>query len=128
MVEKPRIEISRELLDSMREVADEQGRVESEVLEEAVLLYLNYYLHLRARLPGGLSPDTGTGDTANIGRPVREVYVAGLRRPAESVEELFEGIDRGQRERGVEPLSEEEAMRLADEELHAMRREQRAER
>jgi hypothetical protein len=42
--------------------------------------------------------------------------------------ELFERMDWGRKERGIEPLSEEEAMRLANEELHAMRRERTAER
>jgi chromatin segregation and condensation protein Rec8/ScpA/Scc1 (kleisin family) len=36
---------------------------------------------------------------------------------------LLKHIDQKQREKGVEPLSEEEAMRLANEELHAMRRD-----
>jgi hypothetical protein len=34
-------------------------------------------------------------------------------------------VDRGQKERGVEPLSKEEAMRLAVEEQHTWRRERR---
>jgi len=38
-------------------------------------------------------------------------------------EALFDRIDLYQRLRGVELLSEDEAMRLANEELHAMRRE-----
>ena len=38
--------------------------------------------------------------------------------------ELLDRIDKGQKERGVKPLSEEEAMRLANEEVHALRREQ----
>jgi hypothetical protein len=37
--------------------------------------------------------------------------------------ELFERVDRRQREQGVQLLSEEEAMGLANEELHALRRE-----
>ena len=37
----------------------------------------------------------------------------------------FEGIDQGQRERSVVPLSEGEAMRLVVEEQHAWRREHR---
>ena len=40
--------------------------------------------------------------------------------------ELFEGIGQGQRERGVVPLSEDEAMRLAVEEQRAWRRERRS--
>jgi hypothetical protein len=47
-----------------------------------------------------------------------------LERPR-SLGELFERVDRGQRERGVEPPSEEEALRLAVEEQHAWRRERR---
>ena len=40
--------------------------------------------------------------------------------------ELFDRANRWQREQGVEPLTDEEAMELANEELHAMRRERRA--
>jgi len=47
-----------------------------------------------------------------------------LERPG-SLSELFERIERGQRERGVKPLSDEEAMKLAVEEQHAWRRERR---
>jgi len=38
-----------------------------------------------------------------------------------SLDELFERIDRGQWD--IEPLSEEQAMHLADDELHVMRQE-----
>lgn len=86
MVEKQSTQISAELLEELRRRAQEQGRTETDVLEEAVKRYLE--------------------------RP-------------RSLAELFERIDRGQRERGVEPLSEEEAMRLAVEEQHAWRRERR---
>jgi hypothetical protein len=48
-----------------------------------------------------------------------------LDRPG-SLAELFEQIDRGQKERGVEPLSEEEAMKLAVKEQHDWRRERRS--
>ena len=41
------------------------------------------------------------------------------------LKQLLEDADRWQKEQGVEPLSDEEAMRLADEELHAARRERR---
>lgn len=66
------------------------------------------------------------------GRPEKEILDEAVERYLEpgrrsgSLEELFERIDRGQRERGVEPLSEEEAERIAYEELHAMRRERKA--
>ncbi len=36
---------------------------------------------------------------------------------------MLDHVDAWQRERGVEPLSDEEAMRLAVEEQHASRRE-----
>ncbi len=39
--------------------------------------------------------------------------------------EVLERMSRGRKERGVEELSEEEAMRLAVEEQHAWRRERR---
>ena len=48
-----------------------------------------------------------------------------LERPG-SLAELIDGIDQGQHERGVAPLSEDEAMRLAVEEQHAWRRERRS--
>ncbi len=47
-----------------------------------------------------------------------------LRRRA-GLKGLFEDAARWQRERGLDPLSDEEAMRLANDELHAMRRERR---
>lgn len=47
---------------------------------------------------------------------------------AGSFEEHFERIAEWQAAHGVEPLSDEEAIELADEELRAMRRERRAER
>lgn len=62
------------------------------------------------------------------GRPERELLDEAvksyLQRPG-SLEELLERIDQGQRERGVEQLSEDDAMRLAVEEQHAWRRERR---
>ena len=48
-----------------------------------------------------------------------------LERPS-SLAELFDGIDQGQHERGVAPLSEDDAMRLAVEEQHAWRRQRRS--
>jgi hypothetical protein len=83
-----RAEIDGELLAEVRRMADEQGRSERELLDEAVRTYL-----LRCR--------------------------AGLK-------ELFEDAARWQRERGIDLLSDEEAMRLANDELHAMRRERKA--
>jgi hypothetical protein len=63
------------------------------------------------------------------GRPERELLEEAvksyLERPG-SLAEMFEGIDQGQRDRGVAPLSESKAMRLAVEEQHAWRRERRS--
>ena len=84
MTERQRTEISAELLESLRRKAEDQGRTEADVLDEAVRRYLER--------PGSLS-------------------------------DLFDRVERGQRERGVEPLSDEEAMKLAVEEQHAWRRE-----
>lgn len=86
MVEKSRTEISTELLEEIRRKAQNTGRPESELIDEAVRRYLDR---------------------------------------AESLAELLDRADRWQRERGVEPLSEEEAMKLAVEEQHAWRRERR---
>ena len=117
-MERSRVEISSELLEVVRILAEKQGRSETEVLQDAGLRYLRQTL-LRW-LPG---------DSASIGEAVEEVYVEP---PGEyplgsgDLGLLLDRIDRGQRERGVEPLSEDEAMRIADEELHAMRRERRS--
>ena len=56
---------------------------------------------------------------------LEEAVKSYLERPG-SLAELFEGIAQGQRERGVVPLSEAEAMRLAVEEQHAWKRERRS--
>ena len=96
MKEKARTEISTELLEELRRVAREQGRSETDVLEDAVRYYFRLALDRALSDPDLLKPN---------------------------LSELFERVDREQRERGVEPLSEEEAMRLAVEEQHAWRRE-----
>ena len=46
-------------------------------------------------------------------------------RHSSSLGRLLEGLERHRREEGVEPLSEDEAISLANEELHAVRRERR---
>jgi predicted transcriptional regulator len=74
-----------------------------------------------------LARQQGRDESAVIEDAIRRYVSASSGRPG-TLAELFERIDRGRKERGVEPLSEEEAMRLANEELHAMRREQTAER
>ena len=83
-------EIDDKLLGEIRRLADEQGRPQREILDEAVLAYLR-------------------------DRALR----------SESLPELFERVERWRDAQGVEPLSEEEAMRLAVEEQHAWRRERR---
>jgi hypothetical protein len=54
---------------------------------------------------------------------VRSYLVLAPRR-SNSLGVFFEGLER-RREEGVEPLSEEEAISLANDELHAMRRERK---
>lgn len=111
------VEINERLLRTIHQLAEELGRSEEEIMETAVLFYIQ---SLRI-LSGSLNPDSaGIG---GIGAEIRE-YVG--ERPARSLEELFSRADRWQREHGVEPLSEEEAMELANEELHTMRRERRS--
>jgi predicted DNA-binding protein len=84
MAERQRTEISAELLESLRRKAEDQGRTEADVLDEAVRRYLER---------------------------------------SGSLDELLRRIEQGRRDRGVESLSEDEAMRLAVEEQHAWRRE-----
>lgn len=57
-------------------------------------------------------------------RAAHRIGEAGFRRSG-SLEEFFERLEQRRRDDGVEPLSEDEAARLATEELHAMRRERR---
>lgn len=52
-------------------------------------------------------------------------YLVAVPRSSGSLNEFFERLELRRRDDGVEPLSEEEAARLAAEELHAMRRERR---
>ncbi len=54
---------------------------------------------------------------------IRRYLISDARR-SKNLADLFERIDRGQKERGVEPLSDEEALGLANDELHAWRDEQ----
>lgn len=87
-------EIDGKLLEEVRRIAEEQKRSEREVVEDA----LRYFLTSRSFFEKTASRRGG-------------------------LKELFEEAARWQRERGIEPPSDEEAMRLANEELHAMRRE-----
>lgn len=84
MAERQRTEISAELLAGLRRKAEDQGRTEADVLDEAVRRYL---------------------------------------KRSGSLDELLRRIEQGRRDRDVDPLSEDEAMRLAVEEQHAWRRE-----
>ena len=52
-------------------------------------------------------------------------YLVLAPRNSSSLGGFFEDLERRRREEGVEPLPEEEAISLANEELHAMRRERR---
>lgn len=113
------VEIDEIWLQAIRQLAEEQGRSEEEVLQDAVRLYVQLR---RVFLP----PDSPTPDFSGISG---EVERGDLRpQPIESFGDLFAWADRWQREQGVEPLSDEEAMELANEELHAMRRERKASR
>lgn len=109
------VEINERLLQVIRQLAEEMGRSEEDVMETAVL----FYMQSLRMLSGSLKPDF-----ADIGAPIREFYLE--EPPARSLEELFARAARWQQERGVEPLSDKEAMELANEELHAMRRERRS--
>lgn len=116
------VEINDRLLGLIRQLAEDQARSETEVLEEAVSLYMTF-LAFRGEVAGLSEGSPPEGDSASIGRPIREVYISAPQEHQRSLEDLFRYIDREQRERGVEPLSEEEAMRLAVEEQRALRRE-----
>jgi hypothetical protein len=69
------------------------------------------------------------------GRPERELldeavsrYLRDQFESAGSFGEYFERVAEWQAAHGVEPLSDEEAMDLANEELHAMRRDKKTQR
>jgi hypothetical protein len=106
MADKSRPEISTELLEELRRLAEEEGRSETEVLEEALALYLE-------RTRGAAEEAEG---------PVWEEGVAvseGL--PHDGFLTLIERMSRRF------DVDEGEAVRIAVEEQHAFRR-QRAER
>ena len=116
------VEINDWLLRMIRQLAEDQDRSPTEVLEEALSLYMTF-LAFRGEVAGLSEGSPPEGDSASIGKPIREGYIAGPEERPGSLEELFAIVDRRQREQGVEPLSEEEAMRLAVEEQRALRRE-----
>lgn len=87
MSEKAQPEISPELMEVVRRVAEEQGRSAAEVVEAAVRSYVVWLEQVH-------DPDF-----------------------------LFDRIAEWQRDQGTPSPSEDDAMRLANEELHALRRE-----
>jgi hypothetical protein len=97
MTNRARTEIRSELLEAVRKLAAQQGRDESDVLEDAV----SFFLVSRAYFMRGINDHWRSA----------------------SLEEQFGRVSAWQRERGIEPLSEDEVMDLANEELHAYRRE-----
>lgn len=107
------VEINEKLLDVIRQLAEEQGRTEEEVVEDAML----FYTQALRMLSSSLKPDT------DIRVDIGSLYLPP--RLPENFEELFDRAESWQRERGVGPLSDEEALELANEELHAMRRERK---
>lgn len=108
------VEINEKLLQTIRQLAEELGRSEEEVVETAVLFYIQSLRMLSGSLECG----------SDIRAEIRREYVG--ERPARSLEELFARADRWQQEHGLEPLSDEETMELANEELHDMRSERRS--
>jgi hypothetical protein len=103
--EKVRTEISGDLLETLRRLAEEQGRSESDLLDEAVRYFLGSYAYF-----------TRISEHRDV--DVEALFPWGF-----NTRELLDRVYAWQRERGVEPLSDEEAMRLAVEEQHASRRE-----
>ena len=105
MEEKVRTEISGELLESLRRLAEEQGRSESDLLDDAVRYFLGSYVYF-----------TRISEHHDV--DVEALFPWGF-----NIRELLDRVYAWQRERGVEPLSDEEDMRLSVEEQHASRRE-----
>ena len=91
-MERTAIRINRELLERERQRAREEGREKSDVIEAALKRYL------------------GREDRRD---PEHEET---------SFEKILDGVADWQREHGVEPLSEDEAMRLAVGAQHTYRR------
>ena len=91
-MERTEIRINRELLERERQRAREEGREKSDMIEAALKRYL---------------------DREDRRDPEHEDT---------SFEEILDGVADWQREHGVEPLSEDEAMRLAVGAQHTYRR------
>lgn len=70
-----------------------------------------------------IAADGGRGESEVIEEALRRYLAATSEaRSGESFGSIFARVEEWQRRRGVEPLSDEEAMRLAVEEQHAHRR------
>jgi len=91
-MERTETRIDRVLVEQARERAREEGREEADVIEDALKHYFD-------REDPERSPDH-----------------------EETFGEILDRVANWQREHGVEPLSEDEAMKLAVEEQHANRR------
>lgn len=96
---KTTVYVEEDLLRAAKALAARTGKEEHEVFEEALARYLAAADDLARTGPAG--PEHKNG---------------------ESFGEIFARVGKSQRRRGVEPLSDEEAMRLAVEEQHAHRR------
>ena len=96
---KTTVYIEEDLLRAAKALAARTGKKEHEVFEEALVLHL-----------------------AAAGDPARTGLAGSGRAKGESFGEIFARVRESQRRRGIEPLSDEEAMRLAVEEQHAHRR------
>ncbi len=101
------VEISARLLQVIRDLAEAQGRAESEVLEEAVVRYLQ---------------ELGIEREANIGRKIDREYLEPLEGPYRPRDSFLVLLDRMRSRFELDP---DEAMQIAVEEQHAARRERR---
>ncbi len=104
------VNLNAKLMQILVRLANEQGRSENELLDEAVLRYIR---------------ELGVEDyEPDIGRPIRRVRVEPIEEPGPPRNDLLALLDRMS---SRFDLDEEEAMRIALEEQKAFRRE-RAER
>lgn len=101
------VEISARLLQVIRPLAEAQGRGESEVLEEAVVRYLQ---------------ELGIEREANIGKETDREYTEPLEDPYRPRDPFLVLLDRMRSRFELDP---DEALQIAVEEQHAARRERR---
>jgi hypothetical protein len=114
MAEKARTEISKEVLDAVRWLAEAQGRTESEVLDEAALRYLRFLTYWQTVERSAGEREQGYwrilsshgGDTVAEWRTARGDFLALLDRMSSRFD-----------------LDDEEALRIAVEEQKAFRQE-----